>query len=276
MNFSLNPFVWLGIVLKEIIFRPIFNLLLVFVVLTWWSLWWGIVLLTLFIRLLLLKPSMEGNNLQKHMTDLQPKIKEIQERYKDDPQKMNEELMKLFQQNSWSLKWMIRWCVMMLIQIPIFLWLFYVVKDLANILSWKLNPSNFSDYIYSFLNILGIDSQIFSHIDPYFFGINLLDSHNLVFAIIAGVLMFVQFKFTSFFMPKSNNNLNQQNLPWMPTLPDMSKMMNIFNMFLVFMMMMFVYSVPAAIWLYIIVTTLFSVLQMVWQYRLLIKARFFS
>lgn len=274
MNFSLNPIVWLSIVINEIIFRPIFNLLLVFVALTWWSLGWWIILLTIFVRLLLLKPYMEGNNIHKHMTDLQPKIKEIQEKYKDNPQKMNEEIMKLFQQNTWAFKGMLRWCIMMLVQIPIFLGLFYVVRDLANILSHKLDPSKFSDYIYSFLNIFSINAEIFQHIDPNFFGINLLNSHNLILSIIAWILMFIQFKFTNFINPQTSKQPN--NIPWMPNLPDMSKMMLVFNLFFVFMIMTFVYSVPAAIWLYIVVTTLFSILQMIWQYRLLIKARFFS
>jgi YidC/Oxa1 family membrane protein insertase len=37
-----------------------------------------------------------GNNMQKEMSDFQPKMAEIQERYKDDPKKMSEETMKLF------------------------------------------------------------------------------------------------------------------------------------------------------------------------------------
>jgi YidC/Oxa1 family membrane protein insertase len=94
----------IGLILREIFFRPIFNLLLVFVFITGGSLGWGIVLLTIFIKLLLLKPTLATNDIQKHMTDLQPKIEEIKEKYKDDPQKMNEEMMKLFQSNASNLK----------------------------------------------------------------------------------------------------------------------------------------------------------------------------
>ena len=265
----------ISLILKEIIFRPIFNILLIFVVLTWGSLWWGIILLTIFIRLILLKPSLAWNEMQKHMADLQPKIKDIQERYKDDPQKMNEEMMKLFQQYSWSFKWMAKGCLMMLIQIPIFLGLLYVVKDIAAIVSNPQLISKYSQYIYSFLYPFGINAEIFRHINPNFFGINLLESHNLFLATLAGILMFIQFKFTSFFMPKQQTS-NISPMPWMSQMPDKWKMMSFMNMFLVFMMVLFVYGVPAAIGLYIVVTTLFSILQMIWQYRLFIKAKLFK
>ena len=97
MNF-LNPFLWIKLVLNEIIYRPIFNLLLLLIALTGGSLGWAIVLLTIIVRLILLKPTLAGNDVQKHMTDLQPKLKEIQEKYKDDPQKMTEEMMKVMKQ----------------------------------------------------------------------------------------------------------------------------------------------------------------------------------
>gem|GEM_PF-2137451 len=52
-------------------------------------------MLTLIVRLILLKPTMAGTKMQKEMGDIQPKMKEIQDKYKNDPVKMNEETMKL-------------------------------------------------------------------------------------------------------------------------------------------------------------------------------------
>jgi YidC/Oxa1 family membrane protein insertase len=94
----LNPYLWIKLVLNEIIYRPIFNLLLILVALTGGSLGWAIILLTIIVRLILLKPGLAGNDVQKHMTDLQPKLKEIQEKHKDNPQKMTEEMMKVMKQ----------------------------------------------------------------------------------------------------------------------------------------------------------------------------------
>jgi YidC/Oxa1 family membrane protein insertase len=39
---------------------------------------------------------MHANNAQKDMVDIQPRMKEIQETYKDNPEKLAEETMKLF------------------------------------------------------------------------------------------------------------------------------------------------------------------------------------
>ncbi len=266
----------IGVLLKEIFFRPIFNLLLLFVFISGWNLWLGIILLTIFIKLLLLKPTSAGNDLQKHMTQLQPKINEIKEKYKDDPQKMNEEMMKLFQSNQQSFKWMAKWCLMMLIQIPVFIWLYRSVKDLADIVAkWDANMiQRFWEYIYSFLQPIWITVDMFSRINPYFLGMNLLESHNMILAILAGILMYFQMKFMSFINPSSKQS--SANIPWMPKMPDLSKMIDMMNMLLVFMMIMFVRSMPAAIWLYIVTLTIFSIVQLVWQYWPMIKVRFFN
>lgn len=57
-------------------------------------------------------------------------------------------------------------------------------------------------------------------------------------------------------------------------MPDMSKMMGGMNIFFVFMMGAFVWSMPAAIGLYIITTTLFGVIQHTVQYRPALKAKY--
>jgi membrane protein insertase Oxa1/YidC/SpoIIIJ len=166
---------------------------------------------------------------------------------------------------------------MSLIQIPVFIGLYWSVKDLADIIS-KNDPQmiqKFGEYIYSFLQPLGITPEIFSKIDPYFFGVNLLQSHNVIFAVLAGILMYIQMKFMSFVNPTKNKQ-QQPNIPGMPQMPDISNMMKMMNIFLVLMMIFFVWSMPAAIGLYIIVMTLFSIFQMIWQYWPLIKVRFFT
>ena len=56
-------------------------------------------------------------------------------------------------------------------------------------------------------------------------------------------------------------------------MPDMSKMMGGMNIFFVVMMAVFVYSMPAAIGMYIVTTTIFGVVQQVIQYRPMIKAK---
>jgi YidC/Oxa1 family membrane protein insertase len=60
------------------------------------------------------------------MQDIQPKIKEIQGKYKKDPQKQNEEITKLYQESKIN---PMAGCLPLLIQMPILFGLFWVLRD---------------------------------------------------------------------------------------------------------------------------------------------------
>jgi membrane protein insertase Oxa1/YidC/SpoIIIJ len=70
-------------------------------------------------------------------------------------------------------------------------------------------------------------------------------------------------------------NLAKPATPSMPgqKTPDMWKMMWMMSIFMVFIMWSFVYSTHSAIWLYIVTTTLFSVVQYTIQYRALLRVK---
>ncbi|HVQ21217.1 MAG TPA: YidC/Oxa1 family membrane protein insertase, partial [Terrimicrobiaceae bacterium] len=77
----------------------------------------AIIILTIIIKTLLWPIQNRATNQLRKMSLLTPKMTELREKYKDDPQKMNEEVMKLYREygvNPFS------GCVPMLIQIPIF------------------------------------------------------------------------------------------------------------------------------------------------------------
>ena len=44
----------------------------------------------------MIKQTSVGNDMQKGMGDMQPKLNALQEKYKDDPKKLSEETMKVF------------------------------------------------------------------------------------------------------------------------------------------------------------------------------------
>jgi len=205
--------------------------------------------------------------MQGQMGDFQPKIQEIQEKYKDDPQKMSSEMMKLMKK-SWGGP--LKWCLQMLVQIPVFLWLFYTVKEIAFVV--KDPTQKIATTAYSFLQNFNVD---WSTLDTNFLGIDLLTPHNIILTVIAAVLMYAQMKGTTALKGKPTGG----KMWWAMSalggkdMPDMGKMMWGMNIFFVFMMAMFVYNMPAAIGLYIVTTTLFGVLQMAYQYRALIKAK---
>jgi len=78
---------------------------------------WSIIIMTLLIKGALWPIQNKATQSMKKMSVLSPKMTEMRAKYKDDPQKMNQEMMKLYREygvNPFS------GCLPMLIQIPIF------------------------------------------------------------------------------------------------------------------------------------------------------------
>ena len=89
---------------------------------------WGvaIILLTFTIRLLILPLTFKSVKSMQKLQVLQPKMKKIQERYKEDRQRMNQEMMKFYQENKVN---PLGSCLPLLLQIPFFISLFYLLRD---------------------------------------------------------------------------------------------------------------------------------------------------
>jgi YidC/Oxa1 family membrane protein insertase len=87
---------------------------------------WAIVALTVIVRMLLVPLTVKQihsmQNLQRHA----PEMKEIQRKFKHDRQKMNEELMAFYKENRINPA---SSCLPILLQIPIFISLFFLLKD---------------------------------------------------------------------------------------------------------------------------------------------------
>ncbi len=91
-----------------------------------WALNWGIaiILLTLLVRLAVFPLYMMSTKSMKAMQKVQPMIKDLREKYKDDAMTMNREMMVLMKENKAN---PLGGCLPMLLQIPIFFALFRVV-----------------------------------------------------------------------------------------------------------------------------------------------------
>lgn len=89
---------------------------------------WGfaIVLLTVTVRLAILPLTFKQVRSMQAMQRLQPQMKELQARYKDDRQRMNQELMKLYQDHQVN---PLGSCLPLLLQLPFFLSLFYLQQS---------------------------------------------------------------------------------------------------------------------------------------------------
>ncbi len=77
----------------------------------------AIILLTIIIKLLLYPMQSASMHQMKRMSLLSPKMTELREKYKDNPQRMNEEVMKLYKEYGVN---PFMGCLPMLLQIPVF------------------------------------------------------------------------------------------------------------------------------------------------------------
>ena len=87
----------------------------------------AIILLTLLVRALLWPLVQKSNNSMRKMQKIQPKVKELREKYKDDPQELNMRMMELYRTEGVN---PLGGCLPMLLQIPIF-FAMYSVFDSA-------------------------------------------------------------------------------------------------------------------------------------------------
>ncbi|MDQ7826756.1 MAG: YidC/Oxa1 family membrane protein insertase [Candidatus Eremiobacteraeota bacterium] len=79
---------------------------------------WSIVILSGLIKVALYIPTNQQYKAMKDMQAIQPEIKKLQEKFKDDPQKMNAEMMLLYKKHKVN---PLGGCIPLLIQMPI-LW----------------------------------------------------------------------------------------------------------------------------------------------------------
>jgi YidC/Oxa1 family membrane protein insertase len=88
---------------------------------------WGlsIIFLTFVIRLLILPLTFKQVRSMQSLQRLQPEIKKIQARFKDDKQRMNQEMMKFYQEHKVN---PLSSCLPILLQLPFFLALFYMLR----------------------------------------------------------------------------------------------------------------------------------------------------
>jgi YidC/Oxa1 family membrane protein insertase len=108
-----------------------------------WAL--SIVFLVITARLLLFRLFIKQVHYQRHMQEIQPKIQALREKYKNDRAEMQRQMMKLQQEQGFN---PLAGCLPMLLQIPIFLSLFHVLRHLSN--SVHRAPTDSKLSLYSF------------------------------------------------------------------------------------------------------------------------------
>ncbi|MDP4000985.1 MAG: YidC/Oxa1 family membrane protein insertase [bacterium] len=195
-----------------------------------------IILITVLVRLALLPSFHKSLKHQKAMQDLQPKMNEIKEKYKEDKEQQAKALMELYKIHSVN---PLSSCLPMLIQLPILIALYFVFIQ-------SLNGEALRG-IYGFISAP-------QSLDPTFLGFLDLSKSNIIIAVIAGGLQFLQGKMMA---PRTQGT------------DQMSKIFSYQTIYFFPLLTFFIgMRFPAGLPLYWVVTTLFGVGQ---QYFILRK-----
>lgn len=183
------------------IFEPLFNgLLYIQKILPGHDLGLAIILLTLIIKAALYLPSLSGIRASRQMQMLQPKLKAIQEQYKNDKQRLSQEQMKLYKESKVN---PVSGCLPLLIQIPFFIGLYQVFIGGLKIDNHHILISSELKHVYPFLR----DYYAHAPINTMFLGwIDLAKAHgiaNIILGVVAGAAQFWQTKMLA--APKEPN-----------------------------------------------------------------------
>ncbi|MDI6591511.1 MAG: YidC/Oxa1 family membrane protein insertase [Patescibacteria group bacterium] len=216
-----------------ILYQPLFNaLILLYEYLPGHDFGLAVIFLTVAMRMIFYPLMVQSIKSQKALSELQPKIQEIQKKYKDDREKQAKAMIEIYQKekiNPFS------GCLPLFIQLPILIALYRVF--------WQgLQPEQLF-LLYSFVPHPGV-------INPTFFGFLNLSQPSLVLALLAGISQFFQTKMIS---PKIKQKKGGSQFSEM----FQKQMLYFFPIFTVFIL----WRLPAALSLYWLVTTLFSIFQ---------------
>lgn len=91
---------------------------------------WSIVILTIIVKTLFWPLTAKASRSQKRMAKIQGPMAELKEKYKDNPQRMQQETLKLFKEHQVN---PVAGCLPMFVQMPIFLGLFYMLRTASEL-----------------------------------------------------------------------------------------------------------------------------------------------
>lgn len=171
----------ISVLFNELFYRPIFNLLIVlYEALPWRDFGIAILLLTAASRMLVYPLTKRAARSQRIMAHLQPRIKELQEQYKGDPQGQGRAMMAFYKEHKFN---PLSGCVPILVQLPMLFALFAVfqsglkIEAQRDLYSFVPHPGAIAPIAFSFLPAIALD---------------LTKNTPLILAVLAGAAQFLQ------------------------------------------------------------------------------------
>lgn len=189
---------------------------------------WAIIVMTIIIKLLFWPLTAKASESQKRMQKISAPMKELQEKYKDNPQKMQMEVSKLFRENKVNPA---AGCLPIFIQMPIFLGLFFMLRAAAEL--------RFAEFLW--ITDLSEPERLLH------WGINIpfLGEYFNILPILMGITMFVQMSLTP--IPTGADEMQQMQAKMFKFLP--------------FIFLFMLYGFSSGLVLYWTVQNVLSILQ---------------
>jgi len=237
-----------------IFYAPAYNLMVFLLEILSWSLWLAIIAITIILRILLLWPQNKMLISQRKLQAIQPKIKEIQEKYKWQNQVLWMKIMELYKQEKVNPMWS---CGFLLMQMPILIVIYNVILNIKEHTNYY--------YLYSFLENFNLSSVNFN-----FLWIDLLATWWIVGILLWLIVWWVQFLQIKLSMKTSTSKSDNKSIvlekkkgsnDYSSMMPD-PELMNKFMLYwMPLMIAVFTYLFPAWLGLYWGLSTMFMIVQ---------------
>lgn len=246
VRFTIAPVGFFTKLFRTFVTKPLFNAL-VFIA-SWvpgHNLGIAIILLTILVKLILLVPNQHALEGQKKLQQMQPRMDEIKKKYPNEPMRVQEETMKLWKEMKIN---PLQSCLPTLLQLPILIGLFFVVKSGVSI-------ETSQHMLYSFY--LDLPPQFLGHA---FLGFDLFKPSIFIMPPLLVVLQFIQMKMMMAKQKKKQTEIvvkPQGKKSWIPELDQQTVMTYVMPLMIGF----FAFKFPVAVSLYWAVSTLFGIAQ---------------
>ncbi|TJX13665.1 membrane protein insertase YidC [Tissierella creatinini] len=197
----------------------------------------AIIITTIIFKLILLPFNLHQAKSSKKMAEIQPIMKEIQTKYKSDPQTMNAKLQEAYKENNYNPA---SGCLPLLVQFPIILAFFAVFREPAKYAFTE--PGVYEAMNKTFFWITNLDVP-----DPYLWGLPLLSA------------------ITTFIQTKTMGNQSQD--------PQTASTMKTMNIIMPVMIFFAAKGFAAGLALYWLVGNIFTIIQQLISRRSLPKVK---
>jgi YidC/Oxa1 family membrane protein insertase len=221
-----------------ILFQPMLNALMwVYSIIPGHDIGLAIIVLTIVIRLILWPFQQSALRSQRALQGIQPKLKVLQEEFKDDKAALNKAMMDLYAKEKVS---PFSSCLPLLVQLPFLIALYQVLRS-------GLTSANFN-LLYPFVHNPGT-------INPVAFGFLNLAAKSIPLAVLAGLAQLVQTKMLPMNRPPAGAGPGSKDEDQLAKVN--RQMLYIMPVFTVFIGV----SLPAGLTLYWVVTTVMAIFQ---------------